>query len=192
MTQPVAERTQTSVDTLDALDAFLAGVERRAYRTALSMVRDTHDAMDIVQDAMLKLVQNYATRPPAEWPLLFNRILHNRIMDTHRRRKADGFWVRLFERSNDADADDVVYEEPAAPAHWQPVAQLEQAAFAHALDAALQTLSARQQQAFFLRVWEGLDVAQTAQVMSISEGSVKTHLFRALESLRQRLKEFQP
>ncbi|MDH4274821.1 MAG: RNA polymerase sigma factor [Gammaproteobacteria bacterium] len=186
---PVAENNDTQVQ---GMEAFLAGVERRAYRTAVSMVRDTHEAMDIVQDAMLKLVQRYANRPATEWPLLFHRILHNRIMDTHRRRKAEGFWVRLFDRDAEDSERDVVYEEPAAPVQWQPLAQLERAAFATALDAAVQNLPARQQQAFFLRIWEGLDVQQTAQVMAVSEGSVKTHLFRALASLRQQLGEFQP
>jgi len=71
--------------TAQELSNFLAEVERRAYRQTAYAVRDEHAALDIVQDAMLKLAEKYGARPAAEFPMLFQRILQNTMRDFWRR-----------------------------------------------------------------------------------------------------------
>lgn len=171
------------------LDRFLTEVERRAFRIAEYATRNRDEALDIVQDAMLKLVQRYANRMPEDWPPLFYRILNNRINDWHRRNKVQRGWLSRWNDWRHDDAEEDVDSEPefAAPAHENPLEQLAQDVAMDELAAALKDLPLRQQQAFLLRIWEGLDVAQTAYAMDCSEGSVKTHLARATARLRARL-----
>ena len=188
------------------IDTFLADSERRAYRMALLATRRSADALDIVQDAMLQLVQHYRQRTPQEWPLLFQRILQNRIMDWHRQqtRQRRRFWQfgkggqlgkgGQFGPGGQAGAigaqseDD---EDPIAmladPRENNPQELLQRADDVETVLRAVEQLPLRQQQAFLLRTWEGLDVAATAAAMQCSEGSVKTHLFRALQTLRAAL-----
>ena len=169
-----------------SLDAFLAQVERRAYRMALLATKRSADALDVVQDAMLQLVQSYRERPHTEWPLLFQRILQNKIMDWHRAQTRQRKW---FWQSTTAIDEDM--EDPMAlivdARDINPASLLERAGDIEAVLAALEKLPLRQQQAFMLRAWEGLDVAQTAEVMACGEGSVKTHYFRAMQTLRAAL-----
>jgi len=170
------------------LERFLAGVERKAYRIAQIGLRNEQDALDAVQDAMLQLVRSYASRPAAEWPPLFYRILENRIRDMQRRSTVRGRVMSWLPWNSEDDSDDPVALAPdPAPG---PVAQLQGGEIMAALEAALAELPARQRQAFLLRSLEGLDVAQTAQAMGCSEGSVKTHHFRAVQVLRARLGDF--
>lgn len=177
---------QQSADT-QSLDKFLASVELRAYRTALLTTKKAADAMDIVQDAMLQLVQHYAGKDAAVWPLLFQRILHNKIMDWHRNqsRQRRWFWQpqSMTEDENEVDPLDVIEDK----IEQDPARLVARAQDMAIVLAALETLSIRQRQAFMLRAWEGLDVATTASIMECSEGSVKTHYFRALEFLRRAL-----
>jgi len=172
-----------------ALDQFLASVEKRAFKIAQLGLRNDDDALDAVQDAMMKLVQSYASRNEAEWRPLFYRILTNRIHDLQRRRSVRGrimAWLPARDSEDDEGSDPV----EQAPSHEPlPDRRLELDEAIGVLEAAVAALPARQQQAFLLRNLEGLDVAQTATAMGCSEGSVKTHYFRALESLRARLGE---
>jgi RNA polymerase sigma-70 factor, ECF subfamily len=164
------------------LDQFLAEVERRAYRTALLTTRKSADALDIVQDAMLQLVQHYRTRSCEEWPLLFQRILQNRIMDWHRQQKRHWKWFGNRPLELDDDDDDlnhIVDEREQNPAEL-----FERGSNIDAVLIALEKLSVRQRQVFILRAWEGFDVKETANAMACSEGSVKTHYSRALQALR--------
>lgn len=89
----------------DALERVLAETERRAYKSVLFAVQDHHCALDIVQNAMLKLCERYRDRPPGEWPMLFQRILQNAITDYHHHRRARvrNFWVRLMAPMRDRD-----------------------------------------------------------------------------------------
>jgi RNA polymerase sigma-70 factor (ECF subfamily) len=171
------------------LERFLADVERKAYRMAQIGLRNEQDALDAVQDAMLQLVRSYATRPAEEWRPLFYRILENRVRDLQRRRTVRGrvmSWLPW--NSSDDEGDDPMMQAPdPAPG---PVAQLQGQELMAALEAALANLPARQRQAFMLRSFDGLDVAQTATAMGCSEGSVKTHHFRAVQALRARLGDF--
>jgi len=168
------------------LEGFLAGVEKRAYRTALLTTRSSADALDIVQDAMLKLVQHYRERPEQEWPMLFQRILQNAILDWHREqaRHRRWFWQKP-DRDEMEDADDI--SDAPGDANENPAEIFSRVRNIEVVLAALETLPLRQRQAFLLRAWEGFDTATTAKAMDCSEGSVKTHFFRAVQTLKKSL-----
>lgn len=182
----VSGRISTLEDTR-ALDRFLAGVERRAFRMARIALGHDDDAFDLVQEAMLKLVEHYGARPEAEWGPLFHRILQSKIRDWYRRTRVRNRWRAWLGREEDGDEADDPFEALADTTSPTAEHQLKTKEAAAALDEALRTLPLRQQQAFLLRAWEELDVAQAAAAMGCSEGSVKTHYFRAIHTLRQRL-----
>lgn len=172
------------------LEKFLADIERRAFRMAQVALRDPDDAMDAVQDAMLKLARNYASRPSSEWRPLFYRILENGIRDLQRRRsvrKRVMAWLPSAKQDPDNEAqdplDNVADSSPAIPTVLMRNEAMEK------LETSLRALPARQRQAFMLRNFEGLDVAATASAMGCSEGSVKTHYSRAVHTLREQLDE---
>jgi RNA polymerase sigma-70 factor (ECF subfamily) len=173
-----------------ALNQFLAGVELKAFKIAQMALRHEDDALDAVQDAMLQLARAYADRPASEWKPLFYRILENRIRDMQRRRTVRGrviAWLP-FRGEEDEDEPDPIAQAPSPEP--QPVRRLELDEAVGALQKALEELPRRQQQAFMLRTLEGLDVAATAAAMGCSEGSVKTHYFRAVQALRAQLGDF--
>ena len=177
------DRKEATLDQSRAMDRFLAEVERRALRIAQYAVGDRDEALDIVQDAMIRLVQSYGGRPGEEWRPLFYRILTNRITDHQRRQSVHRRVIAWFAPVADDDAADPIAELPDE----RPVApdqELERSDAMAALERALRELSDRQRQAFLLRSLEGLDVADTAAAMGCSEGSVKTHYSRAVHSLR--------
>ena len=171
------------------LSDFLAEVERRAYKQALFAVRDDHAALDIVQDAMLKLAEKYSDKPAAELPALFQRILQNVIRDFYRRQKVRALWTTpvspLFGADSDRDQDPPETLEVEGLSKWMepPPDQLARAQVLALIEKALSKLPARQRQAFLLRYWEEMDVAEAAQIMGCSEGSVKTHCSRATHAL---------
>ncbi|MEK6806164.1 MAG: RNA polymerase sigma factor [Pseudomonadota bacterium] len=173
-------------DSASELDSFLASVERRAQRIAEIATRDRDEALDIVQDSMIQLAKKYAARPASEWTPLFYRILNNKVLDWQRRgtvRRRVLFW-----QDDKADGDDFNPAELVADMS-QPNAQdlLQQQQAMQKLEEALRALPARQRETFTLRIWEGLSVEDTAKAMGCSDGSVKTHLFRALATLREQL-----
>jgi RNA polymerase sigma-70 factor, ECF subfamily len=172
-----------------ALNQFLAGVELKAFKIAQAGLRNEDDALDAVQDAMLQLARAYSDRPEPEWKPLFYRILENRIRDMQRRRTVRGrvmAWLPFRGEDDDEDSDPIAQAPSPEP---QPVKRLELDEAVGALQKALEELPRRQQQAFLLRTLEGLDVAATAAAMGCSEGSVKTHYFRAVQALRAQLGE---
>jgi RNA polymerase sigma-70 factor (ECF subfamily) len=174
-----------------ALNQFLASVELKAFKIAQSALRHEHDALDAVQDAMLQLTRAYSDRPAEEWRPLFYRILENRIRDMQRRRTVRGrimAWLPSPRDEDDEEAADPISQAPSD--EITPTRRMELDEAMSALEKALQDLPNRQRQAFFLRNLEGLDVAEVATAMGCSEGSVKTHHFRALKALRARLGEF--
>ena len=155
---------------------------------------DQDEALDIVQDSMVKLVQKYADRQESEWGPLFQTILQSRIKDWHRRNWVRTRWRVWFVGSTQADeseGEDPIQQLPDTLAA-DPSEQSERTQAMAILEQSLRTLPLRQQQAFLLRAWEGFDVAETAQAMGCSEGSVKTHYSRAVHSLRKHLEEFEP
>jgi RNA polymerase sigma-70 factor (ECF subfamily) len=170
------------------IEAFLRAVEVRAYRIALLHVRDRGEALDIVQDAMIRLVRRYANRPCDEWPPLFYRILQNRIRDVQRRRMVRARIIGFFGGTASDDEHDPLVDAPA-PRADDPLERVSADAAMRALEGALAALPARQREAFVLRNFEGLDVAATAIAMSCTEGSVKTHYSRAVHRLRAALAE---
>ncbi|WHZ16853.1 MAG: RNA polymerase sigma-70 factor [Nitrospira sp.] len=180
------------LDQTQALDRFLVGIERRAFRMAHIATGNEDEALDLVQDAMLKLVQQYGDRTEGEWGPLFHCILQSRIRDWYRRTRVRNRLREFFGGpQNDEEGEDPLEQVPDVAA-VAPDEDLKRKRACAALDVALRALPLRQQQAFLLRVWEELDVAQTAQAMGCSEGSVKTHLFRAVQVLRKRLGEHWP
>ena len=185
-----AERSRDhDLMTSRALEQFLASVEKRAFKIAQLGLRNDDDALDAVQDSMMKLVQSYASRNADEWRPLFYRILSNCIRDMQRRRTVRGrimAWLPARDSEDDEEFDPIAQAPSAEPS---PAKRLELDEAIGVLETAVAELPARQQQAFLLRNFEGLDVAETASAMGCSEGSVKTHYFRALESLRARLGE---
>jgi len=172
------------------LEKFLAEIERRAFRMAQVALRDADDALDVVQDAMLKLTRNYAARPSSEWRPLFYRILENGIRDLQRRRtvrKRVMAWLPGPKEDPDNEAQDPL--ENVADAAPSIPETLMQGEAMEKLEQSLRALPARQREAFMLRNFEGMDVAETASAMACSEGSVKTHYSRAVHSLREQLGE---
>ncbi|HVT33506.1 MAG TPA: RNA polymerase sigma factor [Rhodanobacteraceae bacterium] len=168
-----------------ALERFLDRVARRALRMAELATGHRDEALDLVQDAMFGFVRHYAGRPDAEWAPLFWRVLDSRLNDWHRRQHARGRWWVPRSAGDESDPADFV-PDPHEPG---PLARLAGDEAARALEAALRRLPHRQRQAFLLRLWQGLDVSDTAKAMRCSEGSVKTHLSRALASLRRGLED---
>lgn len=175
------------------MSEFLAGVERRAFKQALFAVRDQDHALDIVQDSMLKLAQNYGDKPASELPMLFQRIFQNTIRDFYRRQKVRSTWTTLLSalspNREDQDLDPLETLEVDGESKFdEPTQHLEKLQLVELIDKELQKLPARQRQAFMLRYWEEMDVAETAAVMGCSQGSVKTHCSRAAHTLAAALR----
>ena len=170
------------------LSNFLADVERRAFKQALFAVRDDDAALDIVQDSMMRLSEKYGDKPIEELPLLFQRILQNAIRDYYRRSRTrmERFTsLSAFEGDGEDPVDPlevIELDEDISP-FAAPHAALLQAETLSLVEEALQNLPPRQREAFLLRYWEGLDIAETAAAMGCTEGSVKTHCSRATHAL---------
>jgi RNA polymerase sigma-70 factor (ECF subfamily) len=171
------------------LSQFLRSIERRAFKRTAFTVRDDDAALDIVQDAMIRLAERYAERPAAEWPLLFQRILSNATMDWFRRQKVRQAAVANFsdlEGSSEDGSEHDFLESLLAGACTTvdtPMDALARGQTLQVIEEALTELPARQREAFLLRYWEDFDVAETALAMGCSEGSVKTHCSRAVHAL---------
>lgn len=174
------------------LSDFLRDVERRAFKQTVYAVRDEHAALDIVQDAMLKLAEKYATKPVEEYPMLFQRILQNTMRDFWRRQKVRNLWTTLLSSfgSNDDEEDrDPLETIDVDDNQSNPVETLQRNQTIAIVEKALEKLPPRQREAFVLRYWEDMDVAETAEVMGCSQGSVKTHCSRAVHALAQTLEK---
>jgi RNA polymerase sigma-70 factor, ECF subfamily len=176
------------------LSDFLKSVEKRAFKRAVYAVRDDEAALDIVQDSMIRLAEKYFDRPAAELPLLFQRILSNATMDWFRRQKVRNAVVRNFSDFDSAEQDgefdiletlDILDGNQAFESASDSVSR---AQILLAIETEVGQLPARQREAFLMRYWEELDVAETAAAMGCSEGSVKTHCSRAVHALAKALK----
>jgi RNA polymerase sigma-70 factor (ECF subfamily) len=177
------------------LSDFLSSVEKRAYKRSLYQVRDEDAALDIVQDSMMKLAEHYGDRPAGELPLLFQRILSTTTLDWFRRQKTR---KALFSNLSDFENPDAegeggldLLELLAAGPEGQSAESAEDTVrrtqILHMIEDEISRLPTRQREAFLLRYWEEMDVAETATVMGCSEGSVKTHCSRAVHALAQAL-----
>jgi RNA polymerase sigma-70 factor, ECF subfamily len=176
------------------LSDFLHSVEKRAFKRSVYHVRDEEAALDIVQDSMMKLAIHYGDKPPAELPMLFQRILSNCTLDWFRRQKTrNALFSNLsdFESASD-DGDFDLLETYALASDSQRVESAQdstqRAQILQAIEVEIQALPGRQREAFLMRYWEEMDVAETAAAMGCSEGSVKTHCSRAVQALSKALK----
>jgi RNA polymerase sigma-70 factor (ECF subfamily) len=175
------------------LSDFLKSVEKRAFKRSMYHVRDEEAALDIVQDTMMKLAQHYGDKPAGELPMLFQRILSNNTLDWFRRRKTRN---ALFSNMNDFESagDDGDFDlletlESLVDSEGTESAQdaTERAQIMREIESQIQQLPGRQREAFLMRYWEEMDVAETAAAMGCSEGSVKTHCSRAVLALSKSL-----
>lgn len=186
-TQPGSPRITPLPSRLELSD-FLASVEKRAFKQALFAVRNEESALDIVQDSMMRLAEKYGDKPLAELPMLFQRILQNAIRDHYRRQKVRNMWTTLlsaFSGPEDDEHDPLDTLESADSDHKSesPQTQLEQRQTLGVIEREIEKLPARQREAFLMRYWEEMDIAETAAAMGCSEGSVKTHCSRATHTL---------
>jgi RNA polymerase sigma-70 factor (ECF subfamily) len=177
------------------LSDFLENVERRAFKQAVYAVRKDESALDIVQDAMIKLAEKYGDKPAAELPMLFQRILQTTILDYFRREKVRNTWVSLFSgigrrdgEDDDVDILDTYEAQEGTAAAESTMDQAERAQTLRQIETEIQKLPARQREAFLMRYWQDMDVAETAAAMGCSEGSVKTHCSRATHTLADALR----
>ena len=188
--------------TNETIESFLISIEKRAFVMARTATADKEEALDIVQDTMIKLVTSYSDKDSSEWAPLFHRILQNKINDWHRRQKIRNTWRRWLgsdsnsNKSNSTNTEDDFRDSPlenkSNEKDQQPEHTLEYLEFSQSLENAVTALPLRQKQAFMLRAWEEYSTRETSQIMNCSEGSVKTHYSRALASLRTYLgKEFE-
>lgn len=175
------------------LSDFLVATERRAFKQTVYAVHDDHAALDIVQDAMMKLAEKYYDKPVEELPLLFQRILQNTMRDYWRRQKVRNLWTTLlssFGGKNDEGEDrDPLETIDIEGESDEPSANLERKQTIKLIENALEKLPTRQREAFLLRYWEEMDVAETAKIMGCSDGSVKTHCSRAVRALSAELQK---
>jgi RNA polymerase sigma-70 factor, ECF subfamily len=174
------------------LSDFLKSAEKRAFKRTAYAVRDDDAALDIVQDAMIRLAEKYADRPAAELPLIFGRILSNATMDWFRRQKVRHAVIQNFSEleavaGDDGDFDLLEALGSADGAVQEPVEQLSREQTLAIIELEVAALPQRQREAFLLRYWEELDTAETALIMGCTEGSVKTHCFRAVQALAKAL-----
>jgi RNA polymerase sigma-70 factor (ECF subfamily) len=184
----IIEQVDTVKDEIESppltMEAFLSDIEKKAYHMAAFAAGSHADALDLLQDSMIKLVTNYADKPAQEWKPLFYKILKNRIRDWHRHQKVKN--LLFFWKS--PQADDEAEEWPPTTAGEQnsdtPEADMVRSQHQAAALEHLKQLSGKQQQCFLLRSWEGLSTAETADVMECSQGSVKTHYSRAIAKMR--------
>lgn len=188
------QRSGATVASDKELSDFLKSVEKRAFKRTVYAVRDDDAALDVVQDSMIRLAEKYADRPPAELPLLFQRILSNATMDWFRRKKVRN---AVLKNMSDFDVDpsegDFDLLESLESAEGMLGAEsaadtVSRTQILLVIEAQVAELPARQREAFLLRYWEELDVAETASVMGCSEGSVKTHCSRAVHALAKALR----
>jgi len=191
---PAGHKGFFKLATRKELSDFLESVERRAYKQALYAVRDDEAALDIVQDAMMRLADRYSDRPAEELPLVFQRIVQNAIRDFFRRHKVRAAVMTPLSTLAGRDADEDVdpletLEANESSQHLEsPELQFSREQILKVIETEIASLPARQREAFLLRYWEELDVAETAAVMGCSEGSVKTHCSRAAHTLAEALK----
>jgi RNA polymerase sigma-70 factor (ECF subfamily) len=169
------------------LNDFLAGVEQRAYRIAMIASRNHEDALDIVQDTMITLAQKYVKKDSTEWTPLFFRILQNTIRDFYRREKVRSRW-RVWFGSEQNDVD-LIETAPSGESDT-PHQQVSNEQLLSNMEQGVRLLPLKQQQVFMLRIIDGMSIKESAKVMKITDGSIKTHLSRALKTLKVTLKDF--
>jgi RNA polymerase sigma-70 factor (ECF subfamily) len=193
-TPPTILQGKHLLATEQELTDFLKSVEKRAFKRSVYHVRNEESALDIVQDSMMKLAEHYGHKPAAELPMLFQRILSNCTLDWFRRQKTRN---TLFSNLSDfeSEGEDGEFDllgtlnaQTESEQAENPETSAQRAQTLRAIESEIQELPGRQREAFLMRYWEELDVAETAAAMGCSEGSVKTHCSRAVQALGKALR----
>lgn len=175
---------------LSEIERFLQGVEKTAYRMLILTVGEHADALDILQDTMFKLVVKYADRPEAEWKPIFYKIMQNKVRDWQRHQTVRSV-VLFWQKNDNQSSHSENWLENHAANQWSPDEHLQNSQRQQMVLRVLQALPDKQRQCLLLRTWEGMSVAETANVMGCSQGSVKTHLFRATAKIKHVLGELE-
>lgn len=172
-------------DLIEQLNIFFIANEKKAYAIAVMSLKNKDDALDVVQDVMIKFVEKYKRKNQKHWCSLFYRMVQNRITDFHRSNTKKRKYFSFF----NTDKDENIIEQVADENYVTALQQMDDYTKIENLQDCLNELPTRQLQAFVCRIWEGLSVKETANSMKCSQGSVKTHLFRALKSIREQMKQ---
>ena len=177
-----------TLESREPLNQFLATIERKAFRMAHIATSNPDDALELVQEAMMKLVEKYHDKTAEEWTPLFYRILSSKINDWYRKQGVRNRWMAWLPKTNHSEyVSDPI--ENAPDTHQSPLEKTQQDQATDKLLTLLSDLSPRQQQAFLLRAWEGMSVEETAFALGCSSGSVKTHYSRAIHALKDQLED---
>lgn len=179
--------TMGQTERAEGIDSFLASVEKEAFVVAMAACHDQDAAMDIVQDSMFSMVKHYAKKPSDQWQPLFFKVLNNRITDHHRKRGFSRLTQWFGRNSENSESDEEAVDQLESDS-FGPDILLDSQDMNIAMQEAIEKLTFKQQQALVLRLWQGLSVKETARAMGVAEGSVKTHLSRAVKQMREQLK----
>jgi len=189
---PIKQIEQTDVnsdvnskDITQQLNQFFIHHEKKAYAIAFMSLKNQDDAPDVVQDVMIKFVEKYKNKKVSHWTALFFRMVQNRITDFHRTNTNKKKYFFFF----GSNKDEGIIEQVADVYYVSALKQIDTDIKIEKLQQALELLPTRQLQAFICRIWEGLSVYETSKSMKCSQGSVKTHLFRALKMIRKHIEE---
>lgn len=183
ITTSIASTNRDTVDITDQLNSFFISHEKKAFVIAKMSLKNEDDALDVVQDVMIKFVEKYSNKEISLWPALFYRMLQNRITDFHRSHSKRKSLFHFFSSEENGNTIDQELQD-------NNITALQKMDFSNqieSIESSLNELPTRQMQAFICRIWEGLSVAETAKSMKCSQGSVKTHLFRALQYIRTKI-----
>ncbi|MBL4659341.1 MAG: sigma-70 family RNA polymerase sigma factor [Alcanivoracaceae bacterium] len=183
ITAPMTQVHVKSMDLTEQLNLFFIEHEKKAYTIAFMSLKNQDDALDVVQDVMIKFIEKYKNKKTSLWAALFYRMIQNRITDFHRKNTQKRKYFSFFNKGEENIVENVADDKCVSVLN-----QIDNEMKIDNLQVALHTLSSRQLQAFICRIWEGLSVAETAKSMKCSQGSVKTHLFRALKQIRLQIK----
>lgn len=175
------------------MEQFLKSVETRSLRMLQIATGNSDDALDLMQDCMMKFVQAYKDKPKEQWKPLYYKIVQNRLKDWYRRTKVRSIIVKWIPGSTSSHTDDDFDILDTMEAPYSNVADdLESRQAIRKLVKHLRKLPPKQHQTFMLRAWEGLSVSETAIAMNCSNGTVKTHYARAVKKLRKTLEGVWP
>ncbi len=163
------------------LESFLQTVRASALKFATYRCGDEDAALDLLQEAMIGFVDSAEGFPEDAWKNLFYKILQRRITDRFRKNQWRNRLAKMFSLSQKDDEDEPMFEpaDHELGEHRYDAGQLHQR-----YEQALHALPDRQREAYLLRQWQQLSVKQVAEIMECSEGSVKTHLSRAMTNLK--------
>lgn len=176
---------QNSPDLNHKLDEFLRGCQKQAYGIAYLSTKHKSDSLDVIQNTMIAFVKYYHSKPEDQWRPLFYKVLQNKINDHFRSTKR---WFNIFTNPKDEDSEESLFNRQESQIE-SPTQYFESDEIKENVSKAISELPERQRQAVIYRLWQGFSVKETAHIMKVSQGSIKTHLSRALSNLKGQLGE---